>query len=139
MMNTSKPNVPVSTTEQPKPGPLASSVSGGKYLELTPAEETVLAMLDRFAPSGCPAAWPCDFDSMIRMAERKPSIAEDKLIGALIKLASKRIIDYQLAVVDGKLQIWVSQWAHRARLRHELLTLLHSTTKRVNAVQFPAA
>ncbi|WP_136987649.1 hypothetical protein [Synechococcus sp. N5] len=125
--------------ETPKPGPLASSVSGGKYLDLTPNEETLLAMLDRFAPETNPVAWPCDFDSMIRMAERKPAIPQDKMISALASLSSKKVIDYQLSVVEGKLQIWVALYVHRKRLAHELITLLHDSTKAVQAVQFPAA
>jgi hypothetical protein len=127
------------TTEKPKPGPLALSVTGGKYRDLTPNEEVVLAMLDRFAPKDNPVAWPCDFESMIKLAERKPSIAEDKLIAAMISLVTKKVIDYQLAVVDGRLEIWVSLFVHRQRLRHELITLLHSSAKPVHAVQFPAA
>lgn len=125
--------------DTPKPGPLASSVTGGKYRDLTPNEELLLAMLDRFAPKANPVAWPCDFESMIRMAQREPAIAEDKLIGALASLSAKNVIDYQLAVVEGKLQIWVALHMHRKRLRHELITLLHSSTKPVHAVQFPAA
>jgi len=122
----------------PKPGPLASSITGGKYRDLTPNEELLLAMLDRFAPKTNPVAWPCDFETMIRMAQRKPAIPQDRLIAALASLPSKKVIDYQLAVVEGKLQIWVSLWVHRKRLAHELITLLHSTSKPVHAVQLPA-
>lgn len=110
--------------QTPVPANLSKSIPASKYSELTHAEQTVLILLDSFAPDANAAAWPCDYDLLMKMATESTAIHEPQLVPILGTLQHLQVIDFAVALNGDRLQLWVSAHQHRARLRHEMVTQL---------------
>ncbi|PCI10403.1 hypothetical protein COB72_03370 [bacterium] len=99
---------------------ISGSVPSKKYMKLTDMEQSVISMLDSFAPDHDATAWACDYDTLMQMAKRSPRIEQDEIIAIIGRLTGFNIIDSSISLTNEKMEVWVSPWSYRHQLRHAI-------------------
>lgn len=103
---------------------ISQTISSDRYNKLTLAEQQVLSMLDSFAPSTDADCWGCDYDTLMDMANVRPSITDTDVVNIIGRLQGFKMLDCCFARDGDKVEIWVSAWIYRSKLRHEINTQL---------------